>query len=149
MVKEQFINYFENPTLIKFKDDRISSVYGIRIACMLASQYRYLFVITASDNIPLGFSKKLSELHVKSIQTRTLDDYYPQITSSHTYIPKKNGIFLNTITLKEVKENDVYVYKPENLNFIVLLNNNNKHTTPSQKGSLISAIESYNTTIIF
>ena len=67
-----FVDYFNNPTLIKIKNTMDLSMYLTKTECLLTNEFRYLIILVDEDNLPLGAQKSLATLQWKSLQTRTL-----------------------------------------------------------------------------
>lgn len=147
-VYEAFTEYFNNPGLTKIKDVKEFSMYAVRIHAMLGNAQRYLIVFVPRDVRVKGSKENLENLKWVSLQTRTLEEIYH--VSTHMYMAKKQPPlnqkisitsqdekqssyiaekFPLTITLLHTKKNNVYQYHPT--------------------GSIVSAIETYQTIINF
>ncbi len=142
-----FVEYFNNPLMSKLKDVDNYSVYICKIHALLGIEYRYLFVFVYPDNIPLGTQINLSKLYWVSLQTRSLQEEHT--LQSHSYIPRRLKQMDRKIHI-EYKDTEQYIYNVEQLPLVVtLLPKTKNYMEYNDHGSLISAIETYQTIISF
>lgn len=139
-----FVKYFDNPIFTKLKDVDGFSMYIVKTLSLLSNEYRYIIVIINKDQEKINTLKKLDKLYWVSLQTRTWTENIN--CSSHTYTPIKQGELDSNIFRIE-NEEKMSKYKCENFENILitlLQNNTNQY---QNKGSLINAIETYQTVI--
>lgn len=143
-----FVQYFNNPTLVKIKDVDVYSVYMIKIHALLGNAYRYLILFVDADKKTVGSKVEMDQLKWVSLQTRTLEEYHNIPTHSYTVV--NSGPLTQRITLKD--RDDVKTdYKVESLPLTVTLLNTKKSSSfqYSSTGSIIVALETYQTIICF
>lgn len=147
-VFEAFVEYFNNPLMVKIKNVSNFSMYCVKIYAMLGNAYRYLIVLTEIDFEELGFKKHLKDIEWVSLQTRTLQEKY--IVHTHSYRKNLKPPLNDKISVQSRTE-DASTYKAENLPLVITLLNtrkNNKHQY-SPSGTIISALETFQTIINF
>jgi len=147
-VYKAFVDYFNNPSLVKIKNVSDFSMYIVKIYAMLGNAYRYLIVLSNRDFEEIGFKKELNAIEWVSLQTRTLQDRHAVHTHSYPTISKPP---LNDKIKVEDRTEESSMYKATNLPLTITLLNtrkNNKHQyAPS--GTIISALETFQTIINF
>lgn len=140
-----FIDYFNNPVMTKIDSKKGKSIYGVKVRENDLDN-KFIIVFIDEDNLNIGKIKHLSELCWDSLQTRTLDTAYNVIT--HNYKIRKCKDLLHTIHKQNTDEKGCS-YICEGLPLKVkLLNYKNQYHNYKEKGTLLSAIETYNTIII-
>lgn len=147
-VFEAFVEYFNNPLMVKIKNVSNFSMYCVKIYAMLGNAYRYLIVLSEIDFEELGFKKHLKDIEWVSLQTRTLQEKH--IVHTHSY-PKNLKPPLNDKISVQSRTEDASTYKAENLPLVITLLNtrkNNKHQY-SPSGTIVSALETFQTIINF
>jgi len=149
-IYDYFIDYFDDPVMMKIKDqDNKFSVYGIKAYCLLSKECRFIVCITHIDRDKIGKKKYLSDLFWISLQTRTLpSDYYN--VETHGYTPVAQGPLLAKIErIKITKE--ASTYKCNDIPIMVtLLHTDKKNADVYQNnGTVIAAIETWETIITF
>lgn len=147
-VFESFVEYFNNPLMVKIKNVSNFSMYCVKIYAMLGNAYRYLIVLTERDFEEIGFKKHLKDIEWVSLQTRTLQEKH--IVPTHSY---QNNLKppLNDKIIVQTRTEDSSTYKSENLPLVITLLNtrkNNKHQY-SPSGTIVSALETFQTIINF
>lgn len=137
--------YFDNPTLHKIEDKNSHSMYAVKIHSLLGTEYRYIIAITEQDYNPIGTPFPLSNLRWKALQTRTLTENYNVPTVS--YNVKRKQPFNTSIELKN-RTNTHTEYSSKELPITVTLlhKQNLAHEYPN-KGTIVTAIETYYTVI--
>lgn len=150
-----FCEYFKNPTMTKYKDNTIYSLYACKVYCLLSKECRFIVVTTLKNKIPLFSNQELKYLEWESIQTRTLNQESELSKLSnkinvHSYIPKSEGELTSKILRVNISDK-TSSYICENLPLMVTLLHNSKKTSESyqDKGSVISALETWETIITF
>ena len=150
--------YFGNPEITKMKDVENYSMYICKIYAVLGIEFRYIIAFVLKDEFPVGNKTSLFDLPWISLQTRTLTDDH--VLYQHTYIPSKFGKINSKIRLI-MQDEKQYKYSVDNLPiFITLLpkqktrnwermNENNASLEYSREGSLMGALETYQTIITF
>jgi len=147
-VFKAFVEYFNNPLMVKIKNVSNFSMYCVKIYAMLGNAYRYLIVLTDRDFEELGFKKHLNDIEWVSLQTRTLQEKH--IVPTHSY-PKNLKPPLNDKISVQSRTEDASTYKAEKLPLVITLLNtrkNNKHQY-SPSGTIVSALETFQTIINF
>lgn len=144
-----FVNYFNNPTMNKIKNQGKFSLYACKIHCLLNNDSRYIIVVTNIDNNSIGTVEELSTIKWVSLQTRTLKDKLPT-NIIHGYNAISQGP-LTAIIRKTDSSKTACTYSCDNLPLIVTLLHTDKKdaNTYQQKGTVIAAIETYETIITF
>ena len=142
-----FCNYLNNPVMTKIKDVESFSMYMAKTYCMLNNQCRYIIAFIDSDNLAIHTKQKLLDLRWISLQTRTLNDMHN--LSAHSYIPKRGGDL--AIEINRVNKNtDSSTYTCTSLPITITLLHTKKNLNGMEyqdKGSIIAAIETYQTII--
>jgi len=143
-----FTQYFKNPNMTKIKNVENFSTYMAKTYCLLSRECKYIIAIVRADNYPIGFTEHLSNLRWLNIQTRTLFDKHN--LDSHSYVAAKGGEI--DCAIQRIKITDkASIYKCDGMPLMCYLLHNEKKNehTYSDKGSLVSAIETYETIISF
>lgn len=147
-VFEAFVDYFNNPLMVKIKNVSNFSMYCVKIYAMLGNAYRYLIVLTERDFEEVGFKKNLNDIEWVSLQTRTLQEKH--MVHTHSYPTNLKTPLNDKINVKSRTE-DSSTYKAEKLPLVITLLNtrkNNKHQY-SPSGTIVSALETFQTIINF
>jgi len=141
-----FTEYFQNPKLVKKKDVDKFSMYITQIYALLGVEFRYLIVFLPKDRFPIGSVRSLGDLQWVSLQTRTLTDEYK--VPSHTYIPRRLQSLDKKIEL--VSKDDLqYKYKVEELPLEIVLLPKTKGLDYQPSGTVVTALETYQTLVTF
>lgn len=142
--------YFNSPILTKVKDisdssgTPIYSMYACKLHCLLNRQCRYIIVIIKYDDLNIGFQCRFAFMNWISFQTRTLDANY-QIQSHH-YQPTKNTPLMKKI--KQINQTtEAIEYSCEDLPIVISLLTTNEQPSYQQEGSLVAALETFQTVI--
>lgn len=149
-IYKMFVDYLNNPIMVKTKDEEGYSVYVCKLYCLLNKDCRYIIVFTKIDTNMIGSEIKLKDLNWVSLQTRTLpSDEYSNI-SSHGYIPKEKGPLLSKIIRIKI-EDEASTYKCDDYPLIItLLHTKNKTSTSyNNRGTIIAALETWETIVTF
>jgi hypothetical protein len=149
---QSFTRYFDNPTMTKIKDVDEYSLYMCKIYTLLGIEYRYIVVFVHKDQKATGEKEKLDQLCWVSLQTRTLNDEHDEHDfAPHSYIPTRLPILNKKITLT-FHDKGQYLYKVDDLPLRVTLLPQGKMSFGLEynpTGSLITALETYNTIVSF
>jgi hypothetical protein len=141
-----FVEYFNDPTMTKIKNINGYSMYMAKTYCLLGIEYRYIIVFVREDKLPMLSKTTLENLRWISLQTRSLADEHN--LPSHSYVPRRIPDLDQKITL--VKQNsDQFVYKVEKLPITVTLLPKTKGMDYNPSGSVVTALETYQTIINF
>jgi hypothetical protein len=143
-----FTKYFNNPTMRKIRNQGNFSLYAVKIYGLLNKESRYLIVITNIDSNNIGTAEELRTIKWVSLQTRTLSD--KMNVEVHGYTAMSEGQLTATIVRTGITK-EASTYKCNNLPLIVtLLHTEKKDSNVYQpKGTVIAAIETYETIITF
>jgi len=143
-----FTGYFNNPTMKKIKNQGKFSLYACKVYGLLSKETRYIIVVTNIDNNSIGTVEEFRTIKWVSLQTRTLYDKFN--TEIHTYVAKEEGPLTSQIFRTDVGK-DASTYKCNDLPITVTLLHTEKKgaTTYQPKGTIIAALETYETIITF
>lgn len=147
-IYSSFTRYFNDPVMTKMKDINGYSMYIAKTDSQLGIEHRYIIVFIPIDGANIGTSEKMSKLNWVSLQTRTLkDDHRLPI---HGYFPQRLPELDKKITLTQ-KDNQQYRYtvKELPLNVVLLPVNGSRGIEYNSSGSLVSALETYQTIVSF
>ena len=150
-IYEMFTDYFNNPTLIKSKDDGNHSMYLCKLYCLLNRECRYIIVFTEKDSSYPGTMEELRNLKWVSLQTRTLpDNYENSVDIVHGYEPKNTGPLMALIEKVSVNEK-VSTYHCKELPLVITLLHTKKNTADAyhMTGRIVKALETFQTIITF
>jgi hypothetical protein len=145
-----FILYFNNPTMVKVKDTDEHSMYICKLYCLLNRECRYIIVFSDKNNESVGTLEKLENIQWVSLQTRTLPDNYENVNTVHGYQPVAEGDLMAVINrIKVTKETSTY--SCQDIPILVTLLHTQKNTadTYQAKGTVIHALETFQTIITF
>lgn len=140
--------YFENPQMTKIKNVENYSVYAVKIHCLLNNVRKYVMVFVDIDIFPNGHMKRLIDLKWHKLQTRMLEDNHN--IKIHTYTPRRYEPLMVDIFQTNVDENGYTYYKCKNNVYpleVILLPAKKTDGIYQQNGSLVVAIETYNTIV--
>lgn len=152
-----FINYFNNPILVKMKNENNTSMYACKTICFLNRDCRFIIVFTPLDSNIVGKEVELKDLNWICLMTRTLPSDTYKIDTSHGYIPAQKGpltakIKRINITPPEPKApRGASVYDCEEFPIIVTLLHTQQKNEVSyrDRGTVIAALEEWETIITF
>ena len=145
---EYFDIYFNHPNMTKIKDVENYSVYMTKTYCLLSNECRYIIVFVNIDSMPTYTQERLINLKWHSLQTRTLPEQHS--LPSHNYQPRRLSS-LNVVIRREKIDPEASTYVCDNLPITVtLLHTKNGGSNDYQnQGTIISALETYQTIITF
>jgi len=148
VVYDAFTEYFNNPVMTKIKNVQNYSVYMCNIYSMLGKSYRYLILFVEHDNNPNGVEKQMNECEWASLQTRTLEDNHK--LKPHFYNARKTVELSQKINIS-TRDNIQCNYTTETFPLNVTLLNTRKNNKYQYQpiGTIVSALETYQTIINF
>lgn len=143
-----FVSYFDNIALEKVRDEDLFSIYMARFPCLLLNEQRYIVLMTPKDNFPPSYVQSLDQLRWVSLQTRTLQNEYPDLIQQ-SFQQKQQASYKKKLSIVS-RSNNISVYDVQDLPLRVSLlhTKGNEYEYPNQ-GNLISALETYRTIIYF
>ena len=148
-VYEVFSEYFNDPVVTKIKNVEKFSVYMTKIFSMIGNAYRYLVIFVYRDYNNIGFKQPMKNCDWISLQTRTLTDVhdipihkYQPITTIHEL---KQKIHIKSRDEKQ----SIYDCQDFNLTVTLLHTRKNYVMQYPNIGTIISAIETYQTIFNF
>lgn len=142
-----FISYYNNPAMTKTRDTDKHSVYMTRIHSLLANTQKYLIAMVHKDNISIGTEKNMNQLDWDVFQTRSLVEKHKM--KPFFYTPARGTPLDDSITrISESKESVEYTAATLPLK-VMLLNTPNMPHKYTAEGSLVLALETYQTVITF
>lgn len=143
-----FTDYFNNPTMKKYRNQGNYSLYGCKIYSLLSKESKYLIVITNIDNNSLGTVEELNTIKWISLQTRTMTEQLN--VNVHGYSAVSDGPLKAMIHRTKISK-ETSTYSCHDLPIIVtLLHTEKKDSHVYQpKGTVIAAIETFETIITF
>jgi len=141
-----FHEYFNRPIMTKIKDVNGYSMYMSKTYCLLTNECRYIIVFIKQDSMPIFSKESLLNLRWDSLQTRTLIDQHK--LPAHGYQPKSIGPLSAHIDRKEIKP-ECSIYSCDIFPIsVTLLHGKGGASEYQQKGTIIAALETYNTIIV-
>lgn len=142
---EAFDTYFNYPTMTKIKDVKNYSVYMSKTYCLLSNECRYIIVFVSNDSMPTRTQERLIKLKWDSLQTRTLPDQHS--LPPHGYQPRRLSA-LNVVIRRDKVQPEASTYTCDDLPIMVtLLHTKNGSNDYQDKGTVVSALETYQTII--
>ena len=145
-IYDTFVEYFDDPTMSKVKVNGTYSMYMTKVRCLLSSVNRYIVAVVENDTSPLHSNEKLSNLSWKSLQTRSLTEHYN--IPPYAYHVKRTAPFSNAIMRVGDVTEKCSNYDCDGLNItITLLNTKRSYFEYQAKGTLLSALETFQTII--
>lgn len=148
-IYKMFSDYFNNPTMIKIKDINNHSMYLCKLYCLLNRECRYIIALTEKNFVSPGTPEELKTLNWISLQTRTLSDDF-HIDTTHGYQALAEGP-LNVVIEKINTTKEASTYTCKDIPITITLLHTTKNTAESyqQKGTIILALETFQTIITF
>lgn len=143
-----FVNYFDNITLTKVKNQENLGVWMARINSMLKKGYYYLIAITENDDENIGSTKSLEDIEWTCLQTKNLEEYHNLPTQGYTI--KREDPFNSKIEInKRDKKFSEYTCSKFPSVKITLIHTKDIEYEFSNSGTINAAIETFNTLITF
>jgi len=149
LIYKYFTGYFRNPTMTKIKDTDKYSMYLTKLYCLLNRECRYIIVFTEKTDSPPGSLEELKNINWISFQTRTLSEQYNDV-ETHGYEPLAEGPLLARINRINITK-EVSTYSCDSFPITVTLLHTEKNTpdTYQKSGTIINALETFQTIITF
>lgn len=140
-----FVQYFKNPVMHKVEESTYDT-WAAKIYSLLSRESRYIIVVTKRSDSPLYSQLPLSKINWISLQTRTFEKEYD--IGTHNYIARRGGPL--DVSISRVEHNNRYsTYSVEMMPITVtLLNKDGDLNEYHEKGSVITALETYSTIIL-
>jgi hypothetical protein len=147
-VREALVEYFNNPTLMKWMDSHTNhSVYRCKTQCWLNRECGFIVAFVPRDMHPPGAIRRLSEMDWDAFQTVVMLLEGSEHTPSAEYIPHREGILSSVIT-RTKNTPQASTYSCKELPIVVTLSGEGKNGANwTDEGRVINALESYRTTI--
>jgi hypothetical protein len=140
-----FVEYFKNPIMTKIKNENNLSIYMCKTYCLLGNECRYLVAMIKQDPYNVGTNVELSDLQWVCFQTRTMGNISEM--NSHIYDAKRNTS-LNCKIVSFNQDEKCVQYDCVDFPVVITLLKTKKMTTDYIKeGTLLSALETYQTII--
>lgn len=147
VIYQSMTKFFNNPTMTKIKDIGKYSMYMSKTYCLLNRNCRYLIAFIIKDVHPVGSKEELANLRWDSFQTRTLPENHN--LPPHAYKAQRGGLLDVPIKRTNV-DDEASTYDCEKLSLVVTLLHTKKGASEyNDNGTLIAALETYNTVITF
>lgn len=143
---QAFTEYFNNPTMTKIKNIDNFSMYMTKTYCLLSNECRYIIAFILQDVSSIGSTEKLDTLRWISLQTRELSDKHN--LPPHSYNAVNKGLLTSIISRTKL-DNNSSTYECKRFPITVTLLNSSKKNSSlyQEKGTIIAALETYNTII--
>jgi hypothetical protein len=147
-IYQEINNFFENPRMVKQKDVEGLSMYMCKTQCLLTNEYRYLIALVMEDKNEIGHFEYLDNLLWVSFQTRTLTEKFE--VPVHSYTPRR-GTGIDTPIERQNINQKASDYSCEKFDtcVVTLLHTKEGPNQYQNKGSIITALETYQTVISF
>lgn len=146
-IYKYFCEYFGDPSMIKHKDVENYSMYICKMYCLLNRTCKYVICMVDKNDLRIGDTRSLSSLQWVNLQTRVLDDNIK--VKSHEYHPEAKGPLLARINKIESVEGFCRYDCELPIEIILLHTEKNDENVYQSSGSVISALETYNTIVTF
>ena len=141
-------NYYENPTMTKFKNVDNLSMYIVILNFNFLKEQRYLIVLVDLDRFELGQKFLLNKLKWRSFQSRVLEERFPNV-GVHSYKVKNDSPYNSEIKMiSSSPKITTYVCPKFGFKISLLHVKNVKHEYPSS-GTISSALETFQTIVNF
>lgn len=149
-IRKNISEYFGSLYMTKCKEMQGYSIYYAKIGCMLCIDNQYVVLTVPNDNYRIGTMLPISDLPWNTFQTRTIKKLPINIKlTAQTPTKKINDMLNSNISVME-KLNDRFIYYCDEYPILVeLLSNGTDDISYSDKGKVLTAIETYNCVIHF
>ncbi len=144
-------DYFPEFVFTKVKESGKYSIWKSLVSCMICIGQRYLIAITINDRQDIGARLPLESLHWESFQTRWSEND-PDIQNFNLQTYKHNKVHNTTLNdiIKLTRQNKkTYMYECNNLPIIVEIIKQSENENLSETGTVISALDLFQTVISF
>lgn len=143
-----FVNYFDNITLTKVKQQENLGIWMARINSMLKKGYYYLIALNEDDEEKIGSTKNLEEIEWTCLQTKNLEEYHQIPVQGYTV--KREDPFNSKIEInKRDKRFSEYKCSKFPSLKITLIHSKGIEYEFANSGSINAAVETFNTLITF
>ena len=154
-----FTQYFGDLSMTKIKDVKSGatnfSMYLAKIHCLLSTEHRYVIVFVEGDKLPIGNNELLSNLEWINLQTRSLPENH-NLPPQH-YRPRRMPELMKKIELSQEQKDSSrnessrtnYIYKSSDYPLQITLIPRKNEMEYQNKGTIVSALETYSTIISF
>jgi hypothetical protein len=147
-IYDSFTSYFDNPVMYKIKNIDGFSMYMAKIYCMLGNTFRYLIIFVKQDLNANNSNQHMKNLEWVSLQTRTLDENH--VLKPHAYTASRHNVLNQSILLKDrTEEESTYECDLFPLTISLLHTKKGSKYQYQAKGTIVSALETYQTIIVF
>jgi hypothetical protein len=147
MLYKSMTTFFNNPMMTKIKDVNQYSMYMSKTYCLLNRNCRYLIAFVNKDELNVGSTSELRTLRWDSFQTRTMSENHK--LQSHAYKAQRGGHLDVPINRVNVDE-EASTYDCDKLSLTVTLLHTKKGPSEyNDNGTLIAALETYQTVLSF
>jgi hypothetical protein len=135
--------------MVKLRNDGVEySVYGVQLPCMLLNEKRYLIALCPFDVVSIGRKKSLKDLKWVSLQARALSDESLYSLPVHSYSIKNEHKYLVPLHIYHRSQKISTYRDTSNLEVSLLHQRNTEYEYPDH-GTLVSAIETFQTILQF
>jgi hypothetical protein len=133
--------------MVKIRDDQDYSMYCIQLPCFLLNEKRYLVALCPLDAFPTRIRRPLHDLRWVSLQARSLQDEHMASLPTHAYQIKREDAYAVPLKVHH-RSSKITTYRNEDypLEVSLLHKNSNEYEYPNE-GSLVSALETYQTVL--
>ena len=138
--------YFDDPVFSKVRQSDDHAIYMARMDPLLSNEYRYLVAIVENDRSPVDTKNSLGNLKWVSLQTRSLPDLYTM--PKQGYSRKKEPPMTDPIS-RVHQDPKQSAYTTERLPIKITLLHRKDKDEYSERGTIISALETYQTVVTF
>jgi len=143
-----FASYYNDPQMVKIRNQGDYSMYGVRLPCFLLNESRYLIVLCPVDVYEVHTKRPIRDLRWLSLQARSLHEEGLTHLPTHTYSIKRGRKY--EIPLRMIHRTETattYTTTPESIHVALLHTRKNNEYEYSQEGNLVSALETFQTVI--
>jgi hypothetical protein len=143
-----FVNYFDNISLTKVKQQENLGVWMAKINSMLKKGYYYVIALVEDDDDEIGAIKNLEDVEWTCLQTKNLEEYHSLPLQGYTI--KREDPFNSKIEInkRDQRFSEYTCSKYPSLK-ITLIHTKNIEYEFSNSGTINAAVETFNTLITF
>lgn len=146
-VYDAFAEYYKNPQMLKTEQKDGCGIYMAKLEGLMGIHKRYIVAIVNGDRRPTNTSHSLRELEWDSFQTRTLEKNMSIRPIIHV---ARTGTPLDDVIVRVEQDLKKSVYKAKKSNLVITLLRPKEMTANFQeKGTVASALETFNTIVVF
>lgn len=140
--------YYGSPDLVKIRDDEELSIYGVQLPCLLLNERRFLILLCPRDVVSTGRAKNMKDLRWTSLQSRTLsDEQFAHLPIHNDFRVHRDAKFALPLSIHH-RTQKVSSYRTDGypIDVSLLHQKNNEFEYPNE-GTLMSALETYQTIV--